>query len=188
MKKILVAVLAMGVLSFANNASALSFNGHNYEYIEFAGKSWDEAASDLLARFGSGYYLATITTQQEHNFIANTLLDKVTGEYWLGGLQPLSETDATANWNWANGEEWNYTNWHVGEPNDHYGAGSEQYLAMWKKNGWYGEWNDEGNLGNISGYIAESAAPVPEPATMLLFGSGLGFLGLAGLRRKNKKK
>jgi hypothetical protein len=31
-----------------------------------------------------------------------------------------------------------------------------------------------------------SSSPVPEPATMLLFGTGL--LGLVGLRRKSRKK
>ena len=186
MKNIWMAVLVTGMLVFANSADALLFNGHNYEFIKFAGKSWDEAANDISTRLGPEYYLATITTQQEQDFIAGTLLHGLTGQYWLGASQLSNEKSKTENWNWFTGEAWNYSNWHAGEPNDNYGPASEQYLAMWKQGGWDWEWNDEGNLHNISGYIAEAVDPVPEPATVLLFGAGL--LGLAGLRWRRKKK
>ncbi len=184
MKNILSILLIMGVLILANNANALLFEGHNYEFIKFAGKSWDQATLDMSTKLGSEYYLATITTQAEQDFISNSLLSGIVGQYWLGAFQPVSETNAMANWNWTSGETWSYTNWHVGEPNDYYGAASEQHLAMWKQSGWSGEWNDEGNIRNISGYIAESA-PVPEPATMFLLGTGL--VALAGIGRRKKK-
>lgn len=185
MKNIFVIVLTIGVLGLANNASALLFNGHNYEFIKFAGKSWDEATLDLSTTLGSEYYLASITTQDEQDFIANSILDGTAGQYWLGGFQPVSESNTMENWNWTSGETWSYTNWRSGEPNDYYGVASEQHLAMWKRSGWNWEWNDEGNARNISGYIAESAAPVPEPTTIFLFGTGL--IALAAIGRRKKK-
>ena len=48
-------------------------------------------------------------------------------------------------------------------------------------NGWTGSWECDFNLDKVKG----DKAPVPEPATMLLLGSGL--IGLAGLRKKIKK-
>ena len=50
------------------------------------------------------------------------------------------------------GETWDYANWQPGEPNDFYGAGAEEHLAVWSRFDW--RWNGEGNIGNMAGYIA----------------------------------
>lgn len=182
MNKILASALATGLLLTATTANALLFNGHDYQVVLLPGNSWNNATSHMISTLGSNYHLATVTTQAEQNFIQNTLLSGMSGEYWLGGYQaPLSTTSAGANWTWVTGETWNYTNWNSSEPNDAYGPGSEQHLAMWSQSGW--KWNDEGNLGNMTGYIAEN--PIPEPTTLLLFGTGIA--ALAGLRLRKKR-
>jgi hypothetical protein len=81
---------------------------------------------------------------------------------------------------WDNGPVGSYANWGSGEPKDNYGPGSEQNLGIL-----FGSftWNDEGNLGYISGYIAE--APVPLPSTIILLTTGL--MGLIGLRKRYQK-
>ena len=41
-----------------------------------------------------------------------------------------------------------------------------------------GTWNDEGNLSNISGYVAELGTPVvPEPSSLVLLVAGVALLG-----------
>jgi len=128
-------------------------------------KSWTTAK---LAAEGAGGYLAIVTSQVENDYL-NGLRNIATGgllqfegtEYWLGGFQPVPTGPQlpTDDWQWVNGDpipgingsSSGYSNWGAGEPNDS-GSG-EAYLAL----GLFGEnqWNDEGNLTGIGGYIIE---------------------------------
>lgn len=129
-------------------------NNHEYVFVEFPGESWDAASASLVSLL-PGYHLATITSQEEQDFINDLgATHFVLGEFWLGGVQdPITEPVADKNWVWVTGEPWDYTNWHSGEPNDAHGPGNEQHLALFDA-----AWNDEGsNIGNIRGYMAEDS-------------------------------
>jgi hypothetical protein len=139
-----------------------SANGHLYEVWQASAIDWDTARAFAArqSRPGYGYgYLACITSAEENGFIANLVVSNIGigGEYWLGGFQPPGETRPDANWNWVSGEPFIYTNWYPGEPNDFFGPASEQHLAIDLRRGNpQGRlWNDESNLGNISGFIIE---------------------------------
>ncbi len=166
-------------------STASGGNGHWYEFIDDEGITWDEANADASSLYGPNTYLATITSEEENTFVFNLGVEN--RPIWLGGYQDDGAAPAEG-WHWVTDEEWNYTNWAPGEPND-WTETAENALAFAFFEG-DGTWNDALDstkyLGD-GGYVVEyDSAPVPEPATMLLFGTGL--VGLVGGRMRRKKK
>jgi hypothetical protein len=166
-----------------------SENGHWYDFVYVEPVLTWETARDLAT--ASGGYLVTLTTVEENQFVWEALLSRDTDRfaaYWLGGYQPgpaAGEGDPAAGWAWVSGEAWGYTNWYPGEPNDGMG-GTQDYLHFWPQSG---AWDDMENGRYMAGYVLEygrspDSAPVPEPTTVVLLGTGL--LGLACYARRRE--
>ena len=186
MKKIARIFFALTFLVTTGSANALpmlvgsgSSGGsayHVYQYMSGDDKNWSIASAFAG---GQGGYLATLTSATEDNFVAGLVNSTGLGEVWAGGFQPPGSPENDGGWTWVNGEGpigmigaiTPYQNWSPGEPNN---LGGEAYLGI---NWGADQWNDEGNLGNIKGFVVEKA--IPEPSVIALFALGLLGLGFA---------
>ena len=111
------------------DGETFTFNGNTYAYINKS-MTGDEAKEYCESLGG---HLVTITSAEEQEFIENTVLvSPAKGYYWLGGIK-----DAEGNWKWVTDEEWNYTNWSGGEPNN--SGGREKCLHLYSSTK---KWND----------------------------------------------
>lgn len=119
-----------------DNHTVKHYNGHTFKLIKSSVR-WPDAKK---ACEDKGGHLATIPNKEKQEFIAS-LLDGI--NVWVGGTK-----DAQGNWTWITGEEWGYTNWAPGEPNN---LNDEPYIQVYNN----GRWNDLQKSGRTQGYVCE---------------------------------
>ncbi len=145
-------------------------NGHGYELV--SGNDWYIAEASAIS---NGGHLVTINDAAEQVWLSQNFSQP---NLWIG----FNDIAQEGNWVWTSGEAASYTNWMVGEPNNA-NSGEDVAVMNWGGN----QWNDLPVSGWTSQGIAEYAsAPTPEPATMLLLGTGLA--ALAGARKLKKQQ
>lgn len=80
-----------------------------------------------------GGHLATITSLKEQEIVFNLVKGGSNDYYWLGGTD--IETEGV--WKWITGEQWLYSNWQQGNPDN--SEGIENNVSFIKQSG---TWND----------------------------------------------
>jgi hypothetical protein len=132
-------------------------NGHYYRGVS-TWANWGDAAAlaEGMTYRGCPGHLATITSQEENDFIAANLPWAASLGYWLGGIQPAGSPEPGGGWTWVTGETWDYTNWANFEPNDLGGEDALHFfgpfVAPWAPDP--EKWNDINSAAEF-GYLVE---------------------------------
>jgi hypothetical protein len=147
--------------------------GHRYEIVMQSGLTWLQASNLAKQKvyLNSIGHLATITSAEEDQKI-ETLRQQAGGPVlWVGGFQAPDEMSIRDGWQWDNDEGpipgtngGNvYANWLPGEPNDYWGAGSENGMVI----GWLNSfgWNDQGVNVGAAGFVVEYDVEDPVPGS-----------------------
>ena len=109
----------------------VEFNGHVYKYYD-SKISWEDAKAYCE---NLGGHLVTITSKEENDFVYS-----ITKDYaYIGATDVGSE----GSFYWITGEDFEYTNWNSGEPNNGNRGNPQNYVAMYGQLwGGTGEWDD----------------------------------------------
>ena len=110
-------------------AGIYEWNGHYYKVFN-EGMNWYSANKSCKE---VGGHLVSITSREEQAAVQSIILysGKKQNFYWTGGY--IIEN---GKWQWITREEFSYTNWAKGEPNND--LGNEFILSIYNS----GEWND----------------------------------------------
>ncbi len=170
MKKTVVCLAALlllaGLFTFGMGASggaistplgAKEYNGHYYRYFGTA-MTWSEAAAYCEARGG---HLATVTSAEENVFVTSLFSAE---SALIGGNDVAHEGSFV----WCTGEEFAYTNWAPGEPNNGNGR-NQDYLHVYKNGTWDDIEEDRGKMGFVcewDSWEREVTVAIPEDAIL----------------------
>lgn len=117
---------------------AVEYQGHYYFiYDNDEVSSYEQAEQYCQERNG---YLATITTQEENDFLYDYISQQGCKNAYFG----FNDSQNEGEWKWSNGEFVSYTNWGYDEPNngrENDIARDENYAMFYEKNS-DGTWND----------------------------------------------
>lgn len=117
---------------------AVEYNGHYYYVYDIDTITDWNMAQEYCEEQGG--YLATITSQDENDFVYAYLEEYDYESAYFG----FTDQEEEGNWKWVNGEISSYTNWHSGEPNS---ENINEDFAMFYYKFSDGTWND-GDFGN----------------------------------------
>lgn len=115
-------------------------NGHSYQRIDLD-VDWASARDNCVVR---GAHLATLTSQEESDWVWSYL--GISNVFiWLGATgQPPGV------WQWITGEQWIYSNWGTGQPDNVY----QFYLAFYDAQPGYWD-NLDYSQNGVPSYICE---------------------------------
>jgi hypothetical protein len=121
------------------------YDGHTYQTCPgVGGMNWTGAESTCDAY---GYYIATVNSQAEQDFLAAQGAALAGGSLWIGYNDRGWGNEGSFYWSAGNGS--GYEAWNSGEPNS---SGNEDCVEMRDNQGWL--WNDM-NCSTLNSWICE---------------------------------
>ena len=122
------AVMLMAETTEIDEIKKYNYKNNTYAIID-VGITWSEAKAYCE---NLGGHLVSISDSDEQNFINTTILPIGTKNmYWAGGYR----NNTSDNWQWVTDENFEYSNWSLGEPN----SNDEHYIHMYRETG---TWNN----------------------------------------------